>query len=463
MRSPASVQGKSHWLSPNDRLLERSHHPTLAPKLCRGSAGMSLRSKKSRHQDAARNLDVAVIPAAQLSREDVEAWSSFQEADPTLASPFFRPEFTEAIAAIRNDVYVGVLSDDGRTVGFFPFQRGRRPIGAPVGGRRSNYHGVIAEPGTDWDAVALVRACGLRIWDFDHVVASQRQFAPFHSALGESYCVDVSGGFEEYVRRREAAGSRVIPRLRQKARRFEREVGPLRFESHVADPEVLHTMMGWKSEQYRRTGMVDKFAIGSNVRMLERIHACQSPGFSSMLTALYVGDQLAAVDMGIRSRSVYHSWFPAYNRELSRHSPGLVLYLKLLESAQSLGLKTIDFGKDHAQYKERMATDLIPLAEGSVLVPSPYAAIRRTRRRIEGAVRRTPLERPARRLLRPALLVPRLRCGGVQARRRAALTARPAGRGLRGFGIARPVSMWRKPWQTSLNRERARLPSWLTP
>ena len=39
--------------------------------------------------------------ASQLTPEQVQAWSRLQREDPAVDSPFFRPEFTQAVAAIR--------------------------------------------------------------------------------------------------------------------------------------------------------------------------------------------------------------------------------------------------------------------------------------------------------------------------------------------------------------------------
>lgn len=344
--------------------------------------------------------DVTVGRAPELTAGQLSLWASLQERDSALASPFFHPEFTQAMADVRDDVYVGVIEDHAGTAGFFPFQRGRLAVGRPVGGRRSNYHGVIARPDAEWDPISLARGCGLLIWDFHHVPASQIPFAPFQTRSGDSYAVDVSEGFDAYAAARRSAGSRFVPRVREKARRLEREIGPLRLEPHTEDVGVLDTTMLWKSRQYRRTGATDNFAIGWNVLLLERLHATHVDGFGGMLVALYAGDGLAATVMGLRSRGVFHSWFPTYNEELARYSPGLVLFVLLLERAESLGLQMIDLGKDYELYKERMATHGIPLAEGSVLVPSAVATARRAGRAFKGAVRSSPLEAPGRALLR---------------------------------------------------------------
>ena len=48
-------------------------------------------------------MKVMVVPAAQLSSDHMAAWSRFQSADPALANPFFRPEFTHEVTAARGD------------------------------------------------------------------------------------------------------------------------------------------------------------------------------------------------------------------------------------------------------------------------------------------------------------------------------------------------------------------------
>ena len=68
-------------------------------------------------------MKVTVIHARRLTPELQEMWSDIQQSDASLASPYFRPEFTAAVSAVRDDVYVAVLQDAGEVVGFFPFQR----------------------------------------------------------------------------------------------------------------------------------------------------------------------------------------------------------------------------------------------------------------------------------------------------------------------------------------------------
>ena len=64
----------------------------------------------------------------ELTDSQLADWSRFQQADPALESPYFRPEFTRIVASAQDDVEVALLRADGRSVGFFPFERRGRSV-----------------------------------------------------------------------------------------------------------------------------------------------------------------------------------------------------------------------------------------------------------------------------------------------------------------------------------------------
>ena len=139
-------------------------------------------------------MKISVVPGEKLTPELVLRWSQLQRRDPALASPYFRPEFTRAVAAVRDDVEVGVMRQGGEVVGFFPYQRSRRNVGRPVGGRLSDYQGVIAQSGVCWDAEELLRGCRLRAWHFDHLLTAQEPFSKYHRVAAESPYIDIGDG-----------------------------------------------------------------------------------------------------------------------------------------------------------------------------------------------------------------------------------------------------------------------------
>ena len=312
------------------------------------------------------SIVVGVVPGNRIPDADLDEWARIQEAEPSLASPFFRPEFTEIVGAVRSDVAVAVARGDDGDASFFPFQRSRFRRGRPVGGRLSDYQGLVARGDPELDAVTLIRDCDLRSWDFDAVVGTQSLFRPFQFRTRSSPCLDLSRGFAALVAERADAGSDQISDVQKQAERLAAELGPVRFEVHVGEPASLDLLLRWKSEQYRRTGAVDIFAYQWVREVVRRIHATRNEGFAGLLSVLYVSDEPVAAHLGLRSRSVWHYWLPAYDRRFARHSPGLILLLSMAEAAPGLGLGLLDLGKGDALYKSRVANAKVELGEGAV-------------------------------------------------------------------------------------------------
>jgi CelD/BcsL family acetyltransferase involved in cellulose biosynthesis len=342
-------------------------------------------------------VNVRIVTAGALAASDLARWSELQRARPLYRSPFFRPEFTLAVARVR-DVRVAVVEDAGAVAGFLPFEVGRRRRGRPVGRPFSDYHGPVLDDAAAIDARALVRACGLATWSFDHLPAGIAAFAPHVWGQGASPYLDLAEGFDA-----EAAGGRAPSDIRgalRKARKLAREVGPLRFIAQSDDPDLLAQTIAWKRRQYAATGVTDVLADAGARELLGHVHAARATGFAGVLSVLHAGDQVAALHLGVRASGVLHSWFPAYNPQLHRYSPGLVLLLELAGAVPALGIRELDFGKGEARYKLALATGTVPLHEGCVGARPLSALPVRVRASARRALRTAGVHRAARRLLR---------------------------------------------------------------
>jgi CelD/BcsL family acetyltransferase involved in cellulose biosynthesis len=345
-------------------------------------------------------MKFSVIAATDLGETEQATWRALLARNPRLVSPFFCPEFTLAVAGARSDARVCVIEEGRQTLGFFPFQRGALGSGRPVGGKLSDYHGVIAEQHAAWDVDELLRACKLAFWEFDHLVDDQRPFTRYVSARSISPILDVSAGFEEYRKTRRRAGSSRISQLERKANKLAREVGPLRFESHGYDAKVLQEVYARKSDQCRRTGVVDFFALPWTRALIERVLSIQTPHFSGMLSALYAGDELVAAHAGMRSERVWHWWFPVYVPAFAKYSPGGILLLKLAEAAAQNGLRYVDLGKGDDAYKAAFHNHTIVLAEGRAARRSLATALHDLSAGVERRLRHSSLIEPVRPALR---------------------------------------------------------------
>ncbi len=126
-------------------------------------------------------MNIRAVSIGQLTSDEIAAWSAIQCAEPELASPYFRPEFSQAGCSVRDNVEVAVLEESGHPIGFLPYQRSRWNGGGPVGGHLSDFQGLIASAAVRVDPIEVLRSGGLRAWRFDQLVSGRASFAPLRS------------------------------------------------------------------------------------------------------------------------------------------------------------------------------------------------------------------------------------------------------------------------------------------
>ena len=61
-----------------------------------------------------------------------------------------------------------------------------------------------------------------------------------------------------------------------------------------------------------------------------------------------------------------HSWFPTYDDNYARYSPGRVLAVTALDAMAEQGVEVMDMGKGDATYKLRSMTQSVQVGEGVV-------------------------------------------------------------------------------------------------
>lgn len=313
-----------------------------------------------------------IVTPGDLGPSELARWAAISEADPTLASPFLRPELAVAIGRGWADTRVAVLEDGPDVVGFVPFQQGRLGVGRALGLGLTDWQGAVLAPGVPWDADALHRATGLAVWQFDHLVPAQAAaLTPPTLALHDSPVMDLSDGWEAWLARR--GGSGRIKKALYHGRRMGRQVGELSSELDTSEPGDLDVLMGWKSAQYRRTGRRDRFAQPAVRDLVRELVATRTPGFAAHLSTLRVDGRPVAVCLALRSHGTLAHWFPAYDTDLHRYQPGLVQLLEMVRLAAADGVTTFDLGAGEHDYKDSFKDGEQQVAEGVVARPGPAA------------------------------------------------------------------------------------------
>ena len=337
-----------------------------------------------------------VVRPRDLGPAELAHWRDLQRRNDPRPNPFLSPEYSVAVGEVRDDAYVAVISDGAHITAFFPFERSQWPgIGRPIGAGLSDLQGMIYEPGLGLDVRALLRGCNLKVWEFDHLNPEQPIFRNHHKALHPSPVIDLSGGYDAYANDLAARSTKIYKSTLKKERRLGREVGDLWFDFDSRDTEALHTLLVWKSAQYRRTGRQDRFARPWIVRLIERLHQVNTACFVGTLGLLYAGDKLIAGNFGLRTETTMVAWFPAYDPAYARYSPGLIHRLQLCRASAAAGVTLMDLGRGGKAYKDSLKNGELWVAEGRIASASPSAAghwlTYEPRRRLRNLVLDTPM------------------------------------------------------------------------
>ncbi|HET6860410.1 MAG TPA: GNAT family N-acetyltransferase [Streptomyces sp.] len=344
-------------------------------------------------------MDITVHRPGELTAADRLAWTAMQSkahlhGSPELANPFLSPEFTLAMGHYRRGVRIAVAREDGEPAAFFPFQRSATGVGRAIGLGVSDAQGLVHRPGYEWDAREMLRACGLAVWEFDHLVQGQRAFETGATGSFASPVIDTLDGYDAYLAQVRKRAPKFLKSTALKERRLLRTVGELRYVHDERDPQALRTLMRWKSAQYRRTGRSDRFTQAWIIRLVEHLFHTRTDSFSGLLSVLYADDRPIAAHFGPRSERIICCWFPAYDPEFGKFSPGLLMHLRIAEAAAAEGIAYIDLGRGQKQYKDSLKTREISVSEGWVMRRHPIAFGHRAHRAPVRALRNTVVERP---------------------------------------------------------------------
>ena len=311
-------------------------------------------------------MQVRVKRPGELGTAERDAWCAFQRDDPALASPFLAPEFAAAVDVTRDDARVAVIEDAGVIAAFLAFSLAGDGAGMPIGATICDAQALVARAGFDWDPAALVRAAGLESWSFDHLVSTQLPFEPFHHARHPSPTVDLSAGHDAYLAQVRASSKNVLAQVARRRRKLAREIGDVVVEWQTRDGRALDTLFGWKSAQYRETGVWDRFDQPWIVDAVRTLAATAADGLTGLLSTLRAGDHLVALHFGLLGRDRLVWWFPAYDASFGNYSPGLILLLDLIAEAAARGITLVDLGRGEHHYKLRVANGEYDVAEGVV-------------------------------------------------------------------------------------------------
>jgi CelD/BcsL family acetyltransferase involved in cellulose biosynthesis len=348
-------------------------------------------------------FNVYTLPGAQLGLDHINKWRELLRKLPWVDSPYFQPEFTRLVASVRGDVEVAFIEAQGELVGVFPFQRGRFGRGKPVGGRLSDFHGIIGDPRSIVCLGDLLSKCRLRSFHFDHLLLNHFPPASRKPVVEGSPYIGMPGGFSDYIQTQRMY-SKHLAQYQRKLNKLVREHGETRFVFDNRSEHDFQQLLRWKQEQYQRTGAFNPLRFPWTLELLRKIWNETSESFRGIFSTFHVGDQIIGAHFGMRSHSTLHYWFPAYDPEFQSYSPGNLMLLEIARAASEAGITKIDLGKGSEEYKLSFGSAQTLVAEGCAYQPSLLSHIdstcQKARTWLKGSAFNRPMKATAR-VLRP--------------------------------------------------------------
>ena len=360
-------------------------------------------TESCRDQPACRselqNAEVESKQFLELTSEELALWSSIHTKYPSLSSPYYHPEFTAAVDTVRDDVEVAVVKNEReKIVAFFPFQRNGK-FAEPIGGRLNDFHGLICDPNENIDLTHLCKSLDVNSFKYHALVDPNTQFNDYSYRVLDSHYIDLAQGFDAYHDWTKKHSS-TIKRQPQKTRRLAREIGELRFEFNCNDREVLEQLIQLKRQKYQRTNTFDILSVDWAADTLREIFHRSTDNFSGTLSALWAGDKLIAAHFGMTNDRILHYWFPVFDPQYARYSPGTILMMESCKAAASRGINRVDLSYGDDQYKFKFANAASTVHAGFLTFSPLKQMIQRSRYETRLMLKKIPLKGHAKSVLR---------------------------------------------------------------
>ena len=338
-------------------------------------------------------MRVDTINPLVLADGDVAVWRGLLSADPALTSPYLTPDWARAVARCRPDVVVAVWRNaDGSAAGFLPVQRAGAHAAMPAGGPVCDYQAVAGPANLDVSLAAKALDVG-RI----DLTAGLKDNAVAEFLLTEDvgHVARFAGGWDAYCAERQAAGSKTLARLRKKFSKLRRDHADVVFEPFSTDKAAFDTLIAWKREQMRRTGVTDVFEHAWIDALVRGTFAAPAddPHFGGALFVLRAGGRPIAILFCLRARQALHAWFVAYDPEFREYSPGLIVFAEAIRAAAERGFTEMDLGPGDYQFKESLANFSRPIGAGFIGRPGLSSALKAAQFQVRALVESLPVGR----------------------------------------------------------------------
>ena len=296
--------------------------------------------------------------ASSLTSQDWSAWATMRQSNPDLISPYFHPDYVRALDKLVPDLRIICAYQDTQNIGFLAVQGGKfaRPAGAPL----SDFHGLIKAKDSPLDLANILENTGISAYHFSAVIDAQGVDPNHILDQQHSAAMNITSSAEDWRGSQDSSYRRHLKSTKRRIRKTEDEIGPRRFVFSSRDPEVFEQLMAWKFKKFEDTGKYNVLSVDWTMAFIRGLWENPPQNDQAALRcdmhAIYFGDHLAAIDLGLTDGPIFHSWIVAYDHAFQNFAPGIQLLEGLIDAAQDLGYNRIDMGAGLDGYKRHYAT-----------------------------------------------------------------------------------------------------------
>lgn len=261
------------------------------------------------------------------------------------------------------EIYAAILNTGHGPASFLPFLKDHQEMAAKRP-PHCDYEAVIASPWQDWDMDVVLKKMGVNVWDFHALVGFESiKSTSGQFQYGSSLRVDLTQGFGKYLSslRRGRLGESDLLR---NTRVLGRMCGPMRFAADCRDHKLLDRLIQWKVSRYD----LDAPWANSTRGLYEYISGLKDPSFQGVISALYAGDELLAVNFGMRSQRIFNGMMMAFNPEYTKYSVGQLLLYYMISGYRHMQFDILDVGLDDCQFKRTVVNSRVPVVKGTCRV-----------------------------------------------------------------------------------------------
>ena len=306
-----------------------------------------------------------------LSEQDWAAWTAMRQSNPALISPYFHPDYVRGINALTANIRIVCAYESDKNIGFLAVQGGRlaRPAGAPL----SDYHGIIQGADTTLSFEDILSGTGISAYHFSSAIGAETTSESQIIDSQDTSAIDIRTTADDWRAGLDSSYRRHMKSTRRRIRKTEEEIGPRRFVFKSGDAQVFEKLMAWKFEKFDDTGKYNVLAVDWTMDLIRGLWESQDKAGDKNnlrcdMHAVYFGDRLAAVDLGLSDGPVFHSWIVAYDHDFQNYAPGIQLLEGLIDEAKTLGYSRIDMGAGLDGYKRHYATHGHKVSSGFIPV-----------------------------------------------------------------------------------------------